>query len=175
MRGLQSGHDAVSVPRESHHARQHVRHPPAGWPTRDPGRHVSDPPPLVTAIIEDHALFRDAISVVVESMPDLELGPVLADGDEALEAFERGAPDLVLVDYSLNSGDAPGLIATIRARWPHTRFLVLSGHLSPDHARASLDAGACGYVLKGRPADFEKAIRAVLSGHTYVSDAVYDE
>lgn len=128
----------------------------------------------ITAIVEDHPLFRDAIAAVVDSMPNLELGPVLSDAAAALEAFAETPPDIVLVDFSLDSGSsALDLISTIGERWPDTRCLVVSGHLQAEYADASLAAGAFGYVLKGRPDDFEKAIGAVLAGERYVSPAVH--
>lgn len=105
-------------------------------------------------------------------MPSLRLGAVVDTPSEAMERLEADPPGLVLVDFSLDDASAPELISAIRDRFPSTRCLVLSGHLNADYAEQSLAAGADGYILKGRPEEFEEAVTAILNGDTYVSEAV---
>lgn len=133
---------------------------------------MTDHDAVLTAIIEDHALFRDTMASVVASMPRLRLGAVAADLAQAVADHADQAPGLVILDYSLEDVDAPDLIDTIRTHWPAARCLVLSGHLDAEFASRSLDAGASAYVLKGKPDDFVAAVDAVLDGGTYVSAAV---
>ncbi len=130
---------------------------------------MGDPESVLTAIVEDHPLFRAAIAAVVESMPGLRLGPVIADATETMDRLAEDPPGLVLIDYSLDGTDAPELIEAIRDRWPEARCLVLSGHLDAAYAQRSMEAGASGYILKGRPDDFDEATAAILAGGTYVS------
>lgn len=133
---------------------------------------MTGPDPVVTAIIEDHPLFRDALAAVVEATSGLRLGPVVEDLDTIEELFAAEPPGLALVDYSLEDVSAPDLIRTIRKRFPECRCLVLSGHANPQYAVNSLEAGALGYILKGRPDELTEATQAVLAGNTYVSQAV---
>lgn len=126
----------------------------------------------LTGVVDDHPLFRDTIAAVVEATPELELGPVVTTASDALRAFGVRPPDLAVIDYSIGDDTATGLAATIGERWPATRCLVLSGHRNNDYAAAVIGAGARAYVLKGRPEEFRRAVRAVLAGETYVSPSV---
>jgi DNA-binding NarL/FixJ family response regulator len=133
------------------------------WPVNDR---------TLTAVVEDHPLFRETISAVVQSMPELELGPVAASAGEALERFSVEPPQLALIDLSLEGMTGLDLVAEIARRWPSVRSAVLSGHLRSELARQALEAGAVAYILKGEPDEFRTGIRAVLDRRTYVSPAL---
>lgn len=125
-----------------------------------------------TAIVEDHALFRETIAAVVDAMDDLELGPVLSTAADALETFHEDRPDVALIDLSLNDMTGLDLTAAILERWPDVRCVILSGHRRAEYAQQALRTGASAYILKGRPTDFREGIRRVLAGDTYISEAV---
>jgi len=56
---------------------------------------------------------------------------------------------VLLLDYELPPGDAPAVIAAVRASEGATRILVFSAYRDTERARSALDAGADGYVTKG--------------------------
>lgn len=128
--------------------------------------------PAVTAIVEDHPLFRDTIAAVVAAMPELDLGPVVATVNEALDCFADQPPDLALIDLSLGGMSGLDLVEEVGRRWPDVRCVVLSGHRRALYAEQTLSAGARGYILKGKPEDFRTGIHQVLAGGSFVSPSV---
>jgi DNA-binding NarL/FixJ family response regulator len=124
------------------------------------------------AIVEDHPLFRETIAAVVDTMDELRLGPLLECASDALTTFAEDPPDLVLVDLSLSEMSGLDLVREIGTRWPDVRCIILSGHRRSEYARQALQAGALGYILKGRPDDFREGVRCVLAGGRYASEPV---
>ena len=98
---------------------------------------------------------------------------IVADEAALLHGAERVRPALVVMDLSLGSENVLGRIAEIRARIPEVRLLVVSVHDDATIARAALDAGADGVVLKRALAtDLLAAVDAVQQGGKYVSQGV---
>ncbi len=80
--------------------------------------------------------------------------------------------DLVLVDISLPEHDGLWLLQQLSGQKPDLPTLVLTGHKEPHYVEQSLKAGARGFVLKDDLPGLLAAIRTVLRGGTYVSEAV---
>jgi DNA-binding NarL/FixJ family response regulator len=116
-------------------------------------------------VVDDHPLFRDGLTGLLATVPDLEVAGVAADGDDAVRLAVLLRPDVVLMD--LNLPGLPGLEATrrIRAALPGVAVLVLT-MVDDDHAvTAAMRAGAQGYVLKGAGQDeVLSAVRTVAAG-----------
>ena len=87
---------------------------------------------------------------------------------EAITAFDREAPDVVIVDYRLPDGDGLSLCRTLeRASWP-APVIVYSGYAPSELAVAAALAGATGVVSKGASGDeLIESIRDVVSGGTH--------
>ena len=86
---------------------------------------------------------------------------------------EAVKPALLLTDIALPLRSGIELIACLRQTHTALRILVLTAHNSEEYIRAALNAGADGYVLKDASrADLLQAIRAVLSGQTYLCPSV---
>lgn len=120
-------------------------------------------------VVEDHPVYRDTLVEYVELSPELELCGVAASGEEALEMLEDSdQPQVLVTDLSLPGMSGFALLAEIRERWS-LPCLVLSGRGEPDAVERAIDAGADGYLLKGRPQELSTAIRAVVDGERFVS------
>src|SRR5262249_28578017 len=90
---------------------------------------------------------------------------------EALEALEKGAPDVAIVDISLDDRSGIELIKDLRARDPNLPILALSMHDETLYAERALRAGAKGYIMKQEATEkVMTAIRKVLTGQIYVSE-----
>lgn len=116
-------------------------------------------------VVDDHPLFRDGLSGLLETVPDIEVLGAVGDGNEAVRAAAELAPDVVVMD--LNMPGVPGLEAVRRlARLPQPpAVLVLTMVDDDDSVTAALQVGARGYVLKGAgQEEVLAAIRAVASG-----------
>jgi DNA-binding NarL/FixJ family response regulator len=95
------------------------------------------------------------------------------DASKALTAITTLKPDLVIADISLKDSSGLELMRNIKAQFPSLAMLVVSAHDEQIYAEIAFRAGALGYLMKQEA--LEKvipAIRRVLSGAIYVSDAL---
>jgi DNA-binding NarL/FixJ family response regulator len=81
-------------------------------------------------------------------------------------------PDLILVDISLPGKNGIALVEEMRKKQPNLRCLIVSGHEESVYVRQALKAGARGYVMKGDPDAILRAIRHVIDGNIYLSEAM---
>src|SRR5262245_10946904 len=79
-------------------------------------------------LVDDHALVRHGLGVVIGDEADLEVCGEAADAPAALAQFDALKPDLVVVDLSLQTGHGLDLTRQLTARDPEARVLVLSMH-----------------------------------------------
>ncbi len=87
--------------------------------------------------------------------------------------MRESQPDLAIVDLSLGDEDGLDLVKEMKLRYPQVPSLVLSMHDEAIYAERALHAGALGYVTKQQLDDTVlAAIRRVLSGETYMSEAL---
>ncbi len=129
--------------------------------------------PYKLFIVEDHPVIRSAYVRLIQRQPDLEVCGEAGSANQALELIPRTAPDLVLVDISLPGINGIELLNQLKVSHPDLPALVISGHEETLYAKLALQAGAKGYLVKAGLAEvMVQAIRRVLDGESYVSDAV---
>lgn len=120
-------------------------------------------------LIDDHQIIRDGLRLLLHEQSDLELAGNAYDSDSGWEAVRELRPDVVLMDLNVPGEGGVALTSRIRAEFPGTRVIVLTGHAEPQFVQSALEAGAAGYVLKGNGfIVLLSAIRAVVSGKTYL-------
>jgi DNA-binding NarL/FixJ family response regulator len=115
--------------------------------------------------VDDHPLFREGIATVIKNQPDMLLVAEAASGEQALQLFQEHRPDVTLMDLRLP--DMSGIEATIAIRtvFAEARIIILTTFDGDVEIQRSLQAGACGYLLKNMPPqDLVEAIRQVHSG-----------
>lgn len=122
-------------------------------------------------IVEDHPVLREALVEYVNLSDDLELCGVAASGEEALDALEPSGASIVVLDLSLPGMSGFALLERIKERWD-LPCLVVSGHGEAAHVRRALDAGADGYMLKGRLGDLARAIHTIGAGARFMSESL---
>lgn len=127
------------------------------------------PPPSRVFIVDDHAIVRELLSDFLNDLVDLEVCGSAASGEEALQVLPHADCDLALVDVSMPGMDGIELVRRLQQEHPTLRCLMLSGHAEEVYVRASLEAGALGYVMKGDPDALREAIAQALSGGIYLS------
>lgn len=117
----------------------------------------------------EQSLFREAVRVVLESQPDLEVVGEAGDGLQAPAVAERTQPDLALVDMNLPNADGVRAIQVILGRAPECRVLVLADDEDHELLIEVLEAGAAGFLTKGSPlADLIEAARRVHRGEVLI-------
>ena len=125
-------------------------------------------------IVEDHAGFAEALMRVLNTDKNLKVVAVAESAEKALEQIPNLKVDLVLVDVSLPQMNGINLVGELHKKYPALPCIVLSGHLSSDYARRSMDAGARGYVVKDNPVGILEGIRRVLKGENFISKELED-
>ncbi|WP_394552091.1 response regulator [Agromyces sp. MMS24-JH15] len=127
------------------------------------------------ALVDDQALFRAGIRMLLESQPDLVFAGEAADGAAAVALAAQAAPDVVLMDVRMPRLD--GIAATERiladaeaaGRTP-PRIVVLTTFDLDENAARAIRAGASGFVLKDAEPEFLlAAIRTVHRGNAVLA------
>lgn len=119
--------------------------------------------------VDDHALLREGIAVVVDGEPDLRYAGGAATAHEGLLLFRTLRPDVTLLDIQLPDMSGIDLLAALRRECAQARVIVLTTYRGDALASRALKAGAQGYLLKSMlQTDLLAAIRAVHAGGRYV-------
>jgi DNA-binding NarL/FixJ family response regulator len=124
-------------------------------------------------IVDDHALVRDGLRLILEREPDID---VVGDAADAVGAFALAAtrkPHVMVVDLTLGGSDGIALLRDLTSRHPRIRLVTVTMHEHAETVRQAFLAGAAGYVVKGAPsADLIAAVRAVARNQNYVHPVV---
>jgi two-component system, NarL family, response regulator NreC len=125
--------------------------------------------PIRVLIVDDHAVVRTGIRLMLAAEDDLE--PVGEAGSKREAIFEARStkPDVILLDVVMPDGSGLEAIPQLLHEHPDTKVLVLSMQDDPRYVREAFAAGASGYVLK-EAADVEvvSAVREIAGGGRYV-------
>ncbi|MEQ8667765.1 MAG: response regulator transcription factor [Pirellulales bacterium] len=121
------------------------------------------------AIVDDHTLFRAGIRVLLKGLPDIEVIGEATNGQEALKLASELHPDVLLLDLGLPDTSGITVLKEVVQSAPKSKVIVLTMHNDAAMVRASLAAGAAGYIVK-TAADTEliAAIRSVAVGRMFV-------
>ena len=124
--------------------------------------------PIRLVLVEDHADFRDSVSMVLEQRGGYQCVGGFSTMEDAIEAFRGGLKtDLVLSDLGLPGMSGIAGIRKIRELLPEARVLVLTAFTDKAKVFAALEAGAHGYLVKaGSATRLMETLEEVLSGGT---------
>lgn len=124
-------------------------------------------------VIDDHAILRAGLRLLIENQPDLVVVGEAGSGEEAIKQVGQLKPDVILLDINMPDLDGISALPSLKELAPSSKVLVLTMHDDAVYLREALEAGASGYVLK-RAVDTELilAIQAVLRGETYIHSAM---
>ena len=121
--------------------------------------------PITILAADDHPLIRDGLAAVLRAESGLQVVAEAANGEEAIEAYERLRPDIVLMDLRMPVMDGLAATRAILADDPNARIIVLTTYDGDEDIHRALAAGARGYVVKDMMrTDLLSAIRAVHRG-----------
>jgi two-component system, NarL family, response regulator LiaR len=124
-------------------------------------------------LVDDHAMIRAGLKVLLEQIPDLHVVGEAANGFQAIELVKQLQPDVILMDLSMPGMDGIEAIQRILAIRPGQHILVLTGFLDEERLIRAVRAGAQGCVDKTiPPEELVQAIRDVCSGKPSLSSGL---
>jgi len=126
-------------------------------------------------IVEDHPVFRDGLTQLIDKEHDLEVTGSAESAEEAMKAVAKSMPSLMIIDITLKDSSGIELIKEIRKKYGDVPMLVLSMHDESVFVDRVLKAGARGYIAKRETTTkIIDAIHHVLAGRIFVSDNMVD-
>ncbi|HEY8910737.1 MAG TPA: response regulator transcription factor [Desulfosporosinus sp.] len=117
-------------------------------------------------IVDDDALIREGLKILLEIESDFQVVGTAGNGQEALEMCRKKKPDLVLMDIRMPVMD--GVLGTklIKSHFKDIKVVVLTTFMDDEYIKEALKSGAEGYILKNQPADsIIESLRAVGKGN----------
>ena len=128
---------------------------------------------LRVMVVDDHALFRRGLEMVLGSEPDIELVGEASDGEEAIQKATEVMPDIVLMDVRMPKRSGIEATAEIKELMPHVKILMLTISDEETDLYDAIKAGASGYLLKEIPIEeVADAIRGVWAGQSRISPSM---
>lgn len=120
-------------------------------------------------VVDDHLLVRMGLVALVNTESDMEIVGEAADGDQAVEMYDRLRPNLVLMDSRMPLKDGITATIEIRRKDPNARVLMLTTYDGDTEIHRAVEAGAQGYVLKkSTVGELIPALRAVAAGEKWI-------
>jgi two-component system, NarL family, invasion response regulator UvrY len=130
---------------------------------------------LKILIADDHPVVRQGIMRIIEDTPDMKVTGEAEDGNQVLKMIRENAFDLVLLDITMPGRDGLEIMHEIKKIKPALPVLILTMHPEKFYGLRMMQAGAAGYLTKqNAPFDLIEAIRKVIHGGKYISDALAD-
>lgn len=128
---------------------------------------------MKTLIIDDHAILREGLKLILHQVQDLEIIGEAGDGKTALEKIEQTKPNLILLDISLPEMSGVEVARNVRKNYPDIKIIILSRHDNEEYIQQLLKLGIHAYVLKDDAGDdLIRAIEAVKQNERYLSPRI---
>lgn len=130
--------------------------------------------PIVLSIVDDHALFRKGLSMLIESIPNFSVLFDASNGKDLIRQLNpKNIPDIILLDIRMPEFDGYETAEWLKSNYPQIAILALSTMDDETAIIKMIQKGAKGYILKNADTDeLKKAIHAVLEHGYYYNDHV---
>ncbi|MER5969187.1 response regulator transcription factor [Streptomyces sp. NPDC002055] len=129
--------------------------------------------PIRVLLVDDDALVRAGLRMMLGGVPDLDIVGEAADGSEVQPLVSRLAPDVVLMDIRMPTVDGLAATEALRRSGQGPEVVVLTTFHADEQVLRALRAGAAGFLLKDTPpAEIVAAVRRVAAGEPVLSPAV---
>ncbi|MGI8538031.1 MAG: response regulator [Mycobacteriales bacterium] len=129
--------------------------------------------PIRVLVVDDHALFRRGLQMVLEQEPDIEVVGEASDGAEAVTSAVETLPDIVLMDVRMPKRGGIDACTAIHETVPSAKIIMLTISDEEADLYEAIKAGAMGYLLKEISIEeVASAIRAVHGGQSLISPSM---
>ena len=120
-------------------------------------------------LVDDHLMFREALRVLLDTTPNIEVVGEANDGLQVEELVDRLNPDVVIVDVNLPTMSGVEVTRRLLEKHPKLPVVALSAYMYKRYVLEMLDAGALGYVSKTDAGEeLVRAITTVVQGKRYL-------
>jgi DNA-binding NarL/FixJ family response regulator len=120
-------------------------------------------------LVDDHSLFRESLSRLLEAEPEFTIAGSCASVTEALAAVADRPVDVVLLDYDLGDEQGTGFLDEARRRGFGGRILMVTAGMTDGGTLRAFETGSAGVFLKhSPPAQLVEAIHKVASGEMWL-------
>jgi two-component system, NarL family, nitrate/nitrite response regulator NarL len=124
-------------------------------------------------IVDDHLIFLESMSLLIESLSEFELVGTASNGKEAIIKLQELEVDILLCDYKMPQMDGIELIFRMKESFPNVKILMLTGNEDVSGIKKAIQMGVTGIILKNsRKDELKKALLSVGDGTTYYSSSV---
>jgi DNA-binding NarL/FixJ family response regulator len=120
-------------------------------------------------LVDDHMVIRMGLTTAVSDAADMEVVADVENGQQAIEAFRKHRPDIVILDLRMQGLSGIETLRALREEYKSARILVFSNYAKGEEIYQAMKAGASGFVMKEMPLErLLEAIRAVHEGEQYI-------
>ncbi|WP_433385704.1 response regulator transcription factor [Actinoplanes sp. CA-142083] len=131
------------------------------------------PDPVRVLIVDDDALVRAGLSMMLGAFDEIEVVGAVADGTEVAGAVNTHRPHVVLMDIRMPGMDGLTATADLRKRRDPPEVIVLTTFDTDEHVRRAMRVGASGFLLKHEPpGDIARAVCRAASGEPMFTPSV---
>ena len=124
---------------------------------------------LKLLLVDDHSVVREGLRLLLEADDRFQVVAEVEQAEQALAAYKKFKPDVVLMDVRMPGKDGVEATAGILEKFPEAKVLMLTSYDLDEDVFRALDAGACGYVMKTvGHAELYEAILCVHGGDGYL-------
>jgi DNA-binding NarL/FixJ family response regulator len=125
--------------------------------------------PTRILLVDDHMAIRVGLTTAANDAPDMDVVADVDNGPEAIEAYRKLRPDIVVLDLRLPGMTGIETLHALREESKNARVIIFSNYATGEEIYRAMTAGAAGFVLKEMPLDrLLEAIRAVHKGEQYI-------
>jgi len=129
--------------------------------------------PIRALIVDDHALFRRGLEMVLAEEDDIELVGEASDGAEAVDKAGEALPDVVLMDIRMPKSSGIEACRAMKEVAPSAKIVMLTISDEEEDLFEAIRAGASGYLLKDIPLDeVAEVVRAVHGGQSLINPSM---
>jgi DNA-binding NarL/FixJ family response regulator len=123
-------------------------------------------------LVDDQALVRAGLRLILEAEPDLQVAGEAGDGEEAVRLAGELRPEVVLMDIRMPVLDGIGATARVLRQAPEAKVVMLTTFDLDEYVVEAFRAGASGFVLKtAPPAQLVAAVRTIVLGEALLAPA----